>query len=56
MQPGKLCDVLLDKHNIFTTPIVAPMLTGIRVSANVYTSTEEVDRFCDAVETVLRQA
>ena len=48
--PGKLCDALLAQHNIFTTPIVEPFLNGIRVSANVYTSTEEIDQFCAAVE------
>ncbi len=52
--PGKLSDALLTKHNILVTPISAPGFNGIRVSPNVYTSVAEVDRFCDAVETVLR--
>src|SRR5882757_1158787 len=56
MDPGKLGDILLSKYNIFVTPIVAPSLSGIRVSANIYTSTAEIDRFCDAVETVLPRA
>jgi len=53
MDPGKLSDVLLGKYNILVVPISGPSLNGIRVSANVYTSTTEIDRFCDAVETVL---
>jgi selenocysteine lyase/cysteine desulfurase len=56
IEPGKLGDALLSKHNIFVTPIVAPFLNGIRVSANVYTSTEEIDRFCEAVESVVPHA
>jgi isopenicillin-N epimerase len=56
MDPGKLSDVLLSKYNILVVPISGPSLNGIRVSVNVYTSTAEVDRFCDAVETVLPRA
>jgi selenocysteine lyase/cysteine desulfurase len=53
IEPGKLVDALLAKYNIFTTPITGPGFNGIRVSANVYTSTEEIDRFCDAVAAVV---
>jgi isopenicillin-N epimerase len=54
MDPGKLGDALLTKYNILVTPIGGPGFNGIRVSPNVYTSTEDVDRFCDAVEKVIR--
>ncbi|MGA3212723.1 MAG: aminotransferase class V-fold PLP-dependent enzyme, partial [Terriglobales bacterium] len=53
IDPGKLCDALLTKYSILVTPITGPGFNGIRVSANVYTSTEEVDRFCHAVETIV---
>ena len=53
MDPGKLGDALLTKYNIFVTPISAPFLNGIRVSSNVYTSIAEIDRFCEAVETII---
>jgi selenocysteine lyase/cysteine desulfurase len=56
MEPGKLGDALLTKYNIFVTPITGPGLNGIRVSANVYTSTAEIDRFCEAVETIIPRA
>ena len=56
MDPGKLGDALLSKYNIFVTPISGPGLNGIRVSSNVYTSTAEIDRFCDAVETIVPHA
>ena len=56
MEPGKLGDVLLSKHNIFVTPITGPAVSGIRVSANLYTSTDEIDRFCSAVEAIVPRA
>jgi isopenicillin-N epimerase len=56
IEPGKLTDALLANYNIFTTPIVTPFLSGIRVSPNVYTSVAEVDRFCEAVEAIVSRA
>ncbi|MGB2669463.1 MAG: aminotransferase class V-fold PLP-dependent enzyme [Candidatus Acidiferrum sp.] len=56
IEPGKLGDTLLAKYNIFVTPIVSPGASGIRVSSNVYTSTAEIDRFCDAVEAIVTHA
>jgi selenocysteine lyase/cysteine desulfurase len=53
---GKLGEALMSKHNILVTPITAPGFEGIRVSANVYTSTEEIDRFCEAVEGIVPRA
>jgi len=52
--PGKLCDVLLAKHNILITPISVAGINGVRVSPNVFTSTDEIDRFCEAVEATIR--
>jgi isopenicillin-N epimerase len=56
IEPGKLGEALLSKYNIFVTPITGPGIGGIRVSANVYTSTAEIDRFCEAVEAVVPRA
>jgi selenocysteine lyase/cysteine desulfurase len=56
MDARKLADALMDKHSIFVVPIVTPFLNGIRVSPNVYTSTAEIDRFCEAVETIVPRA
>jgi isopenicillin-N epimerase len=50
LDSGKLGDELLSKHNILVTPIAGPGFNGLRVSPNVYTSVEEIDRFCAAVE------
>src|SRR5277367_6527825 len=55
MDAGKLGDALLGKYNIFVTPITGPGFDGIRVSSKVYTSTAEIDRFCEAVETIIRK-
>jgi len=52
MDSGKLGDALFSKYNILVTPIKGPGIDGIRVSANVYTSTEEIDQFCAAVEAI----
>jgi selenocysteine lyase/cysteine desulfurase len=56
IEPGKLGEALLSKYNIFVTPITGPGISGIRVSANVYTSTAEIERFCEAVEAVVPRA
>jgi selenocysteine lyase/cysteine desulfurase len=56
IEPGKLCDALLAKYNIFVVPIIGPGISGIRVSSNVYTSTEEIDQFCDAVAAIVPRA
>ncbi|MCH7719601.1 MAG: aminotransferase class V-fold PLP-dependent enzyme, partial [Planctomycetes bacterium] len=41
-------------HRILTTVIKHEEFEGIRVSPSVYTTTAELDRFCDAMEDVLR--
>ncbi len=42
------------KHRILTTAIKHPEFEGLRITPNVYTTLGELDRFCDAVEAVLR--
>jgi isopenicillin-N epimerase len=53
LDPPRLADHLWKKHHILVTPIVHPELRGIRVTPSVYTTLDEIDRFCEAVETVL---
>jgi selenocysteine lyase/cysteine desulfurase len=53
IEPARLTDALLAKYDILVTPITGPGFNGIRVSPNVYTSAAEIDRFCDAVETIV---
>jgi selenocysteine lyase/cysteine desulfurase len=56
IEPSKLSEALLSKYNIFVVPIKGPGFDGIRVSANVYTSPEEIDQFCAAVEAIVPRA
>ena len=56
MDPGKLSEALLTQYNIVVTPITGPNFQGIRVSSNVYTSPEEIDRFCAAVDAIVPRA
>ncbi|MCC6661323.1 MAG: aminotransferase class V-fold PLP-dependent enzyme [Phycisphaerales bacterium] len=45
-----LCDWLWEGRNILTTAITHPEFEGLRITPSVYTSLEELDRFCDRVE------
>ena len=55
IDPVKLGSYLMDKHHIFTTPIVHPEFSGIRITPNVYTTLWELDRFCEAVSNVAKK-
>ncbi len=46
---------LWTKHRIIVTPIHHDEFEGLRVSPSVYTTLEELDRFSDAVEGVIRK-
>ncbi len=46
---------LWDRHRILTVAIQHPEFEGIRVSPSVYTTVEEIDRFVEAMEEVLRK-
>ncbi len=52
---GKLGGWLLSKHNIVTTPMVTDEFKGMRITPNVYTTTDEVDLFADRVIQAIRQ-
>ena len=51
----ELADHLWNDHRILVVAIKHPEFEGIRVSPSVYTTVEEIDRFADAMERVLRQ-
>lgn len=55
LDPAKLTDWLWDKHHILTTPIKHAEVEGMRVSPSVYTTLEELNRFCDAVESAIEK-
>ena len=47
---GKLFGYLWDKHRIVTSPTTHAQFAGVRISANVYTTLDEVDVFVDAMK------
>ena len=55
VEPGDLNELLWEKHRIITTPITHEEFRGLRISPSVYTTLEELDRFVEAMEVVLRE-
>jgi selenocysteine lyase/cysteine desulfurase len=45
---------LWNRHRILTTPIAHAEFQGLRVSPSVYTTLDELDRFCTAVESAVQ--
>ena len=54
IDPGALTDWLLEKHRIVTVAIKHSEFSGIRVTPNVYTTIDEVDRFAATMELAIR--
>lgn len=52
MKPARLAEVLLAEFGIFTVAIDYANVQGCRITPNVYTTTEELDRFVDAMTTL----
>ena len=50
-----LRDWLWDEHRIITVSINHAQFQGLRISPSVYSTLEEVDRFIEAMETVVRK-
>ncbi|HEY6119158.1 MAG TPA: aminotransferase class V-fold PLP-dependent enzyme, partial [Pyrinomonadaceae bacterium] len=55
VDPVKIGSYLFDKHRIFTTPIVHEEFRGLRITPNIYTTLNELDRFCEVMETIARK-
>jgi hypothetical protein len=55
LDPVKLGEWLMGKYRVVQTPIVHKEFQGIRVTPNVYTSVDEIDRFAELVLTAIRQ-
>ena len=54
VDPSALATHLWDKYRIIVVPIKHAEFQGLRVTPNVYTTLEELDRFADAMEDVVR--
>ena len=51
--PSELADKLFDDHNIFTVPIDDDRgIRGVRVSPNLYSTVEDIDKFIEAMLTI----
>lgn len=53
--PEAVVKYLFDKHRIFTVPIMHEEFQGLRITPNVYTTLNELDRFCDQMELIARR-
>ena len=52
--PDAVAKYLFDKHRIFTVAITHEEFQGIRITPNLYTTLNELDRFSDQMELVAR--
>jgi selenocysteine lyase/cysteine desulfurase len=55
LDPGRLAAFLMEKHKIFTTPIIHEEFRGIRITPNIYTTLPELDRFCEVMDKIARK-
>ncbi|MDP6965784.1 MAG: aminotransferase class V-fold PLP-dependent enzyme [Candidatus Marinimicrobia bacterium] len=55
VDPSDLTKHLWDDYRIIVTPIKHDEFEGIRVTPHVYTTLEEIDRFADAMEKVIKE-
>lgn len=55
LDPVKLGEWLMSKYRVVQTPIVHQEFRGIRVTPNVYTMVDEIDRFAELVLTAIRK-
>jgi selenocysteine lyase/cysteine desulfurase len=52
---AKLADWLMEKHKILAVGIKHEEFEGLRVTPNVYTTMEEIERFCEAMEIAIEK-
>jgi len=53
VDPARVVEHLWNQHRIIVVNIVHDIIKGVRVTPNVYTTVEEIDLFCDAMEALL---
>jgi selenocysteine lyase/cysteine desulfurase len=52
LDPSDVTEYLWNTYRIIVTPIKHAEFQGLRVTPNLYTTLEELDRFCDAMEEI----
>ncbi|WP_431162486.1 aminotransferase class V-fold PLP-dependent enzyme [Flagellimonas beolgyonensis] len=55
MKPGDLAKTLLEEFKVWTVGIDFENVHGCRITPNVFTTTEELDRFVDAIKTLAKR-
>jgi len=55
MKPKELAETLLKEFSIFTVAIDGANVHGCRITPNVYTTTDELDKFVDALKTLAKR-
>jgi selenocysteine lyase/cysteine desulfurase len=53
--PKSVTDYLMSKHRIIVTPIIHEEFSGIRITPNIFTTLPELDRFCQAIEGIIKK-
>lgn len=53
--PAAVSNYLMNKHKIFTVPILHDEFKGIRITPNVYTTLQELDLFCEVMEMIAKK-
>lgn len=54
VEPTEVSNYLMYRRRIITTPVIHEEFSGVRITPNVFTSLEQLDVFCEAVEDYLR--
>lgn len=52
MSPENLAKTLMDEFGVFTVAIDRANVQGCRITPNIYTTTDELDRFTEAIKTL----
>jgi selenocysteine lyase/cysteine desulfurase len=55
LKPADLAQQLLEDHQIFTVAIDYANVQGCRITPNVFTTTEELDHFVEAINTLAQK-
>lgn len=55
IETPKLAQHFWDRYRILVTPIVHPEFEGLRITPSVYTTLQEIDSFCDAMDRVVEK-
>lgn len=53
--PTKITEYLMTRYKIIATPIIHEDFTGIRVTPNIFTTLEELDKFSEVIRNMVRR-